>query len=125
MNTTAPEPFAPHESCDDWLRKWDEGLPVPSVEMGGIGPGYEQCIQVCTVEFVRAISEFPIIDPSKFWTMAEQTEKRTAIQKLQITGAQFGAAANLAYRILRDGPEAAVESAPEDRRILVSKGFPT
>src|SRR5581483_2130454 len=30
----------------DWLARWDAGRAVWSIEMGGLGPGYEQCIHI-------------------------------------------------------------------------------
>jgi hypothetical protein len=37
----------------EWLRRWDEGRSVWSIEMGGLGPGYEQCIHVTAAEILR------------------------------------------------------------------------
>ena len=37
----------------DLLDTWDSGSTIWSVEMGGIGPGYEQAIQVLMVELCR------------------------------------------------------------------------
>lgn len=41
------------KTVEDVLRRWDEGSSVWSVEMGGLGPGYEQCIQVLAMELIR------------------------------------------------------------------------
>jgi len=30
----------------DWLKRWDDGGTCWSIEMGGFGPGYEQCIHI-------------------------------------------------------------------------------
>ena len=35
------------------LKWWDEGKSVFSIEMGGLGPGYEQCIHICVFELIR------------------------------------------------------------------------
>lgn len=35
------------------LRRWDSGDPIWTIEMGGMGPGYEQAIQVLAIEIVR------------------------------------------------------------------------
>src|SRR3990172_3354015 len=37
----------------DWLKRWDEGRGVWSIEMGGLGPGYEQCIHITCAEILR------------------------------------------------------------------------
>ena len=33
---------------------WDRGDLVPTIEMGGLGPGYEQAIQVLMIELLRS-----------------------------------------------------------------------
>ena len=39
----------------EWLERWDAGKPVWSVSMGGIGPGYEQALQIAAAETVRRL----------------------------------------------------------------------
>jgi hypothetical protein len=41
----------------DWLRRWDEGKTCWSIEMGGLGPGYEQCIHITMAEILRFMLE--------------------------------------------------------------------
>ena len=43
------------------LVQWDNGGTLWTVEMGGLGPGYEQAIQIGTIELCRLMvdKEFP------------------------------------------------------------------
>lgn len=35
----------------DLLKRWDAGDPIWSIEMGGLGPSHEQCIQISPSHF--------------------------------------------------------------------------
>ncbi len=37
----------------EWLRRWDAGETVWTVSLGGLGPEYEQCIQITGAEILR------------------------------------------------------------------------
>jgi hypothetical protein len=119
------------KDAQEWLNRWDEGRSVWSVSMGGFGPGYEQAIQIAAVEVVRFLLE-KAYDAS-LWSNAEvwkgvskeiETEMFNRLDKLGLSGAQYGASVNLATVIYRQGP-AYVKSAPSDRQIQVSKNFPS
>lgn len=43
------------KSVKEWLEKWDSGESVWSVEMGGLGPEYEQCIHITAAELMRSL----------------------------------------------------------------------
>ncbi len=116
----------------EWLRRWDAGRGVWSVEMGGLGPGYEQCIQVVASEIIRHMLEegydFSI---KEMWDHQREAIERfghesEVIKKLGgITGAQWGAAFNLALQIYRKGPaKCFTDHRIKDRTIQVRKDFP-
>lgn len=118
----------------DWLRRWDEGRSVWSVEMGGLGPGYEQCIQITAAEVLRHLLDKQY-DWFKWSNEADWARDRDAIRaygfanetikKLGISGAQWGAAVNLASMFYRQGPRGVMaDERIKDRHIQVSKGFP-
>ena len=119
----------------EWLRRWDAGETVWTISMGGLGPGYEQCIQVTVAEMVRCMLDLKM-DHSK-WTDSEAwkvDQKRSdegiarnpEVTKLGLSGAQFGAAMSLATALYMRGP-ATIMREPEvkDRHIMVSKNFPS
>jgi hypothetical protein len=118
----------------DWLTRWDAGQGVWSIEMGGLGPGYEQCIHITCAEILRWFISNEC-DASK-WAEAEgwkvdreRMEKALhqvpAVKELGLSGAQWGAAVNLATRFYLDGPRKVMtDEYVKDRRIQVSKNFP-
>jgi len=121
------------KNAGDWVERWDNGKSIWSIEMGGLGPGYEQCIQVMAVEFVRSMmagkydaskwvdSDAWVKDREEIETMCKDT-----INKLSPSGAQFGAALNLASFIYKDGPINVMnDEKVKDRHIQASKSFPS
>jgi hypothetical protein len=119
----------------DWLARWDAGRSVHSIEMGGLGPGYEQCIQIMAAEVVRYLIEHKVDAATEYaddrWPSLRDAIdtwlfSNTKIKALGVSGAQVGAAYSLATKIYRDGPRV-VMNVPEikDRHIQVSKNFPS
>lgn len=130
------EEYCPYpETVQDWLSKWDSGQSVFSVEMGGLGPGYEQAIHVAAAEIMRALLSLDI-DKDRFksdeeynrscWESVDGSDGVSAVMdRLHLSGAQFGAAKNVAAVFLLKGPRVALsDKAVKDRKIQVSKGFP-
>lgn len=120
------------ETASDWLAKWDAGDPVWSIEMGGIGPGYEQCIQITAAEVLRHMlaAEYDAAswqDKDKWAKDREAIEKtifaNETIKDLGLSGAQWGAAVNLASCLYKRGPDSLNDDAVKDRRILVSNSM--
>ena len=90
--------------------------------MGGLGPGYEQCIHIAVFELIRDhLGEEMSGEPEEKW--GDMTLDRINDQ-LGMSGAQAGAAKSLAYACLRDGWKATIDQVDDDRRIQVSKEFP-
>jgi hypothetical protein len=104
--------------------------------MGGLGPGYEQAIQILAFELIRALLAASWVTPNPYPTDQAGKEKVRAawdaicnpvIEKLDgegFTGAQVGAAYNLAACVLNQGWRAAINKLPLERRIMVSRTFP-
>lgn len=116
----------------DWLTRWDSGEIVPSVEMGGLGPAYEQCIHVTASEILRhLIKNQPDPDSFRDWwekhgdAVSEHVTSRPPVEGLGITGAQWGAALNVAANLYVRGAAAFDDEAVSDRRIFVSRNFPS
>lgn len=122
---------------EDALAAWDCGEPVWSCDMGGIGPGYEQCIQLMGFEMLRAM----LANPVDWETVTGEAgrdnwqeyrdridalpEVKAVISHLQPSAAQHGAAMSIASVFARNGYAKGMEMVPEDRRIQVSNKFPT
>lgn len=119
----------------EWLARWDAGERVWSVEMGGLGPGYEQAIQIAAAEILRymldnALNTTESWDDSAVWmrdraAIEAASFEHPVIRKLGLSGAQWGAAMSIASNLYRRGPIAALtDEAVKDRKIQVSKHFP-
>lgn len=125
-----------HDEARDWIAKWDAGECISSMEMGGIGPGYEQAIQEAVVAIVRANIEHDIPEGEampkdaagyNIWgdDILHAEDRRFG----GLTGAQAGRAKWLAYKILTGGITALMDTLREkgeweDRHILISKAWP-
>jgi len=113
------------ETCDEALRRWDAGLSVFTVEMGGIGPGYEQVIHLMVFELIRQLRGVPLKDnEDDLNKQFSDYLKSSFVKELGPSGAQWGAAQNLAYVMLTQGYGDALRSVPDDRHIQVSRQFP-
>ncbi len=118
----------------EWLARWDAGELVHTIEMGGLGPGYEQCIHVTAAEILR----YWLAEKVDHTTWSEQekwdeTRKATskavcaipAIDDLGLSGAQWGAAVSIASALYMRGPcEVMADPAVKSRHIMVSNKFP-
>jgi hypothetical protein len=136
---TEAEDRAHHErelygaDCADWLTRWDGGRGVWSIEMGGLGPGYEQAIQITMAECLRwFVANKP--DAALWSDKDEWAKTRDALEKamhpvvdpLGLSGAQWGAAVNLAAMFYRNGPQGVMADARvKDRHIQISNALPT
>lgn len=112
------------------VQKWDAGEPIQAIEMGGLGPGYEQAIQILIVELLRDNDGKPLPDPesdeAKTW--GDDTVNRVnGWPGCGFSGAQVGAARGVAFRMLSQGYEATLDEMREhdkDRLILASRTWP-
>ena len=119
-------------SAADWLARWDAGAIVWSLEMGGLGPGYEQCIQITAAEVLRMLLEYQYTNEElkENWDRTQkclhtQGMENPVIKALDLSGAQWGAAVQLATGLFVQTPRGLLTK-PEykDRQIQVSKNFP-
>lgn len=112
-------------SIEELLQRWDSGGVVFTIEMGGLGPGYEQCIHICVFTLLRERSKWENeTEDNKLSVAMNQVLWNDAdCKKIGLSGEQAGAAKNLAYRFLKDGYRETLEKFP-DRHIQVSKRFP-
>lgn len=120
--------------AQDWLSRWDAGKTVWTIEMGGMGPGYEQAIQITVAELLRHMVESSY--DHKLWSDEDKAKSDSdaidkasheieAIKILGLSGAQYGAAKQVASKLYMDGPRGVMtQEAVKDRHIQVSKNFP-
>lgn len=119
----------------EWLARWDAGDIVWTIEMGGMGPGYEQAIQVTAMEMVRWLLKdrtdaAQFADEKRFPILRDRMDgdlfaENGPLKGMGLSGGQVGAARNLACVIYRDGPDATLtDEEVKDRKIMVSKAWP-
>lgn len=113
----------------DWLARWDAGGTVWSIEMGGLGPGYEQAIQITAAEVLRwLLTHKPDLDTTWETTrdkLNQEVGYVDPVKALGLSGAQWGAAVNIAASLYREGPRSIMTNPTlKDRHIQVSKTFP-
>lgn len=118
----------------DWLARWDSGHSVWSIEMGGLGPGYEQAIQATAAEILRHLLsekyDHAVWSDTDAWKR-DRTKIETygfankRIKTLGLSGAQWGAALSLATKLYMEGPRSIMNNEQvKDRHIQVSRTFP-
>lgn len=118
----------------DWLARWDAGKGVWSIEMGGLGPGYEQAIQMTAAEVLRHLLDAKYDHAAWSDTEVWQRDRKAIetagfsneiIKALGLSGAQWGAAVSIATKLYMDGPRKIMnEPSIKDRHIQVSRTFP-
>lgn len=119
------------KTAQEQLAAWDAGDTVWSIEMGGLGPGYEQAIQVLAIEIMRDNIGKPLPEQGTWSNWGDETVSRIDYRRPDGTysmggfsGAMVGAAKHIAYRFLKEGPATALANCPADRLIQVSRSFP-
>ena len=119
------------ENAKEAVEIWDKGGTLWSIEMGGLGPGYEQAIQVLFVEIIR--DHLNTVFPTEKEKLTEYLNNEfgnAAIERTDknaggYSGAQVGAAKQLAYKFLTDGWEKIMSMDEiKDRHIQISKFWP-
>lgn len=119
------------KTAKEALDKWDAGESVFTMERGGLGPGYEQCIHIVVFELIRAFHDkkMPRSNAAEdvFTKLSKTMDKYLfslpKIKELGLSGAQVGAAKGLALKTIKYGWRKMMEKAPSDL-IQVSKNFP-
>lgn len=117
-------------NAEEQLRRWDSGDSIWTIEMGGLGPGYEQAIQVAAIELLRDEIGKPL--PEQGDPEANRKWGQSTIQRIDkpgnhmgLSGAQWGAARFLAYKWIKIGPKALMgDPAYKDRHIQASQHWP-
>jgi hypothetical protein len=130
------------DTIDEALAAWDAGEEVQTVEMGGLGDGYEMAIQCVAFELMRALRDdpdlrrmneetpdngsFPQEFKDKLDTIVSGLDAKDANGRYGmggLSGAQVGAARNIAVNLTRHGYANAREKVP-DRLIFVRRQDP-
>lgn len=115
---------------DQAVAAWKAGDIVWSAELGGLGPGYEQAIQVLLWEFMAAWGNRNLPEPEgenyppEFVKAFDEVVHELSPTCGGFSGAQAGAAKGTAWNFLKYGYRHMMEKLPKDRHIMVSRRFP-
>ncbi len=112
-----------------WITDFDSGKTMESVSMGGMGLGYEIAIQSCAVETMRGLQELDVSEDRDEFKAAIETASNWAVEQLDkvhgFSGAQVGAANNIASVFWRQTPEKGIQMMRDqdpNRIIEIRKG---
>lgn len=112
-----------------WIADYDAGQELESVSMGGMGSGYELAIQSCAVEIIRNLQGIePPEDINDFRQQLSNAEDKAVAllnNRFGFSGAQVGAAKNIASVFWRKTPQGGIDKMKEqdpDRVIKIKKG---
>ena len=130
VNNEAPiDSFFRPKSWQDAVQTWSKGGILASVELGGIGPGYEQAIQILVFEILGSWSgKGPVVTGGNYspeYQAHFQTTAKRLNKVYEFSGAQCGAAKSLAASFINHGYRETLDEAGPDRLIMVSGKFPT
>lgn len=114
--------------AQEWLSRWHRGDTVWTVVLGGLGPSYDQCINIAVAEVVRALLVMkPTLVADR---MSKDDEARLekalteGLKGIGLSGAQYGAARGFGFQLYAQGPMKAIQLYPEDRHTMASKRWP-
>lgn len=100
------------EHLTKWIADYDNGNEMESVEMGGMGYGYEQAIQDCAVEIMRNLQTVKMPKKDNAFNREIDIATLKATNKLKhygFSGAQVGAAGNISAVFWKQTPEKGIE----------------
>ncbi len=113
------------EKAIDALDRWDNGESLWSVEMGGLGPSYEQSIQFSVFEIIRELKGIAPKGNERTINKRLDDALGKIDKKFDIghSGATAGASKWLAYRLMKNGYKKSIQDAPKDRTIQIDKNY--
>jgi len=119
------------QTIEEAVSRWKKDDVVNTIEMGGLGPGYEQCIQIGVFSVAEKLigNKFPEGNEALNKYLHEVLHQCIKEQKglSGLSGAQAGAIMNLAYHYVKDGYLECIKKIAQDdpdRIILVNRSFP-
>lgn len=101
------------EQLRKWIADYDNGNTMESVSMGGISDSYEAAIQDCAIETMRNLQMIALPEDKEAFGAAVEVAADAAVELLDkkhgFSGAQVGAAKNMAAVFWRHTPEKGIE----------------
>lgn len=110
-------------------QNWKDGKIVWSAELGGLGPSYEQCIQILLWEILHTWGDRPlptdngVTYPEEYDQHVDELASRLS-KVYGFSGAQVAAAKATAFQFMKYGYSEQMAKLPDERWIQVSRKFP-
>ena len=110
-------------SNEEVIKQWKNGETIFTVELGGLGPSYEQAIQnflfdILTYLVEKKIDIKKLSEKDKYSECYEEICSKVANGR-DLSGAMYGVAKGTAYQFYKYGYGAMMKKAPKDRLIQV------
>ena len=114
------------DTAKEAIERWDSGGNLWTVEMGGMGPGYEQAIQIAVIEVCRLLVDKPLPATDEELNKQYDDAIHAVCQEFELglSGAQAQVIKSLAYHYIRDGWKKTVDGFEKDRHIQCSNHWP-
>ena len=125
-----PETALYAETVHEQIRRWDAGDSIWTIEVGGLGPSYEQAIQIAAIEIARACKDLVgLKKKDEESTNRFRLAYQDRLKGMGLSGAQVGAAEWLAFQwCANGGPRMLIQRAKlegkENQVIQATKYFP-
>lgn len=101
------------EQLRKWIADYDCGNTMESVSMGGISDSYEAGIQDCAIQTMRNLQMITLPEDEEAFGVAVEVAANAAVELLNkkygFSGAQVGAAKNMAAVFWKQTPEKGIE----------------
>lgn len=114
------------KSLKNWLADYTSGIIVNTVSMGGMGDGYELVLQECAIETMINLQSISVPKTNEEVVEILNAAVDKAVDKLDdihgFSGAQVGAAKNIAAVFWRLTPEEGMKKVQSERIIQIYKG---
>lgn len=121
---TAIKDYLYPKTAKEALDKWDSGVSIFTIEMGGMGPGYEQAIHIAVFEVIRKLHDKKLPNEETHQKELQKVFDDAIPKGLGLSGAQAGAIKQVASKALILGWRKMMDTVPQDRKIQVEKNFP-
>jgi hypothetical protein len=115
------------KTWEDALAAWDACEPVFTIELGGLGPSYEQAMHIAIFETLRLIGNMSpeaLKRDTRLVVIDKAVANAEKERHLQLTMGQAGQVRTFVHGVLMQGWQNYVTKYETDRRIQVCRWWP-
>lgn len=114
------------KTWQDALAGWDSKEPVFTIELGGLGPSYEQCMHITIFEVLRMIGDMDISlhRDTQCDVIDKAIRSVNREEDLGLSGAQAAMIRRFVYTVMNHGWHDTIVKYDSDRHIQVCRKWP-